>query len=260
MEQLSPSQEELKKIKKAQEDADPTTYSHLEEAVDFGGYDHVYRRGKKIADLNSNEFFFKILKNPELQRFISLLSKGILHVSDVIKVGDHYFSKNMSLEKIQSSQKMELKAEIFILNRLFYDWDKYTGNYYKGDLGNVNQDPKGRFAHFDYNVATLSAPNPSPLSLRFITKIHGHSVEDEKTLAETKRIIKEKIDMFRQRIDDEIFFGSVIKKTGIGLQESVPGKLFFEELSFSEMAKFLKQILLIRIAFIEKELIAPDRV
>lgn len=83
-------------------------------------------------------------QNPQVEYFISLLSKGILHSSDFIKKDGKYLSRGMPLEAMEPVRKGELEAEFFLLEYLFNDWDKEVSH------GNVRINDEGKFAHYDY--------------------------------------------------------------------------------------------------------------
>ncbi len=155
----------------SQEKLDPNTFSPLPSSIEFnkaGG-----KRGDLVIDKNTGTEYFLIsgkrehereIKNVEAELFVSLLSKGIFHVSDVIEKDGEFYSKKMPLENMKPGEKMELEAENFLLYYIYSDWDhKFVTEDqlaklnkekdYVSDHHNLIEDKRGAFAHFDYDVA-----------------------------------------------------------------------------------------------------------
>lgn len=79
-------------------------------------------------DKESHEIFHKINKFPETQRFVSLLLKGVINVSDIVKYKDEYFSHEQNIQKLDSSESFsedEINADNFILTTIINDNDHY---------------------------------------------------------------------------------------------------------------------------------------
>src|SRR5579859_7455400 len=119
-----PTKEELDKIKKAQLEADPTKFSPLnsDEEVRNRIYGKYFYR---IVDKRNPVWY----SEPEISHMITLLSKGILHVSDIVKYSDQssspsLYSKEMPLDKMKPGKVGEVEAEIVLLNWIFRDYDK----------------------------------------------------------------------------------------------------------------------------------------
>lgn len=155
------------------EEADPNTFSPLSSSMELEG--KTEKRGDSVIDKNTGAEYFSInnarhegnqreIKGIEVELFVSLLSKGILHVSDVVEKDGNFYSKKMPLENIKPGEKMELEAENFLLHYIFSDWDHktMTGIHPESSLKDENglryhhnliEDERGAFAHFDYDVA-----------------------------------------------------------------------------------------------------------
>lgn len=93
-------------------------------------------------------------QNIPVERFVSLMGKGIFHISDIVtKDGKHYSRINSShLENSKPARDGELEAEMFMLRYLFGDWDKDAAYSDALDTANVIIE-KNNFAHFDYGEA-----------------------------------------------------------------------------------------------------------
>lgn len=221
----------------------------------------------------------------EMERFIATISKGVLHVSDVVRLPDgidektkenkyKYLSKIMDLDKIEGKPgedaQPEVKAEIFLLNYLFEEMDKASGEKRKtegekvGEAQNININPKtSSFAHYDFGDGFRKNDNDKTFwyernqkaeslipginyQLNNIykydiapkgrpTKLPDNNIPSK----ETEAFIKQKALMFRENIRDSNFFNVVVKKSDIKKTEdgAVEGKT--EYLINSERFNFL---------------------
>lgn len=159
------------------ENLDPTTFSPLSSQIKLNEENKI-KRGESVIDENTGTEYFLISGkqddrpeyysvNPSLEQFVTLLSKGILRVSDIVEKDDKYYSKKMPLEDMESGKKMELEAENFLLRYLFSDYDHVKvpdtqlkeNNEKNKSIGNTDyhqnfiKDKKGRFTHYDYEGA-----------------------------------------------------------------------------------------------------------
>lgn len=93
-------------------------------------------------------------QNIGVERFVSLISKGILHTSDILEKNGKYYSRhNFSVDGgVEVSKEGEMEAEMFLLEYLFGDNDHGFGSHYRGDL-NFDRASDGRFSHYDYSDA-----------------------------------------------------------------------------------------------------------
>lgn len=93
-----------------------------------------------------------IRQNLQIEHFVSLFSKGILHTSDIVEIDGHYYSRANGnyLDDSAPAKPGEREAEMFLLKYLFEDWDKNFvkqgnfKNYIEGDT---------TFTHYDYGEA-----------------------------------------------------------------------------------------------------------
>lgn len=222
---------------------DPTTSSPLPENL------HL----TKVKDLNidtgsevkhfqifeealTKEKYFSRKENSSYEYFITLLSKGILHVSDIIRKEDALYSREMPVSNIENaSSEEEKKSEIFLLSFLFNDKDHIPEA--KANFREENN----TFVHFDYDAAFSwkqdgkpvyadNVPDPEQikkeLELLFNKQWYPSHlrnkqeiIENEKSLKRDtfKEILLQKTDQFIDRLSDESFFDAIIKKSNINL-------------------------------------------
>src|SRR5579872_1498379 len=154
----SKKNQEVKKtreaVHKATEEADPTTYSSIAppELQDRKKFD-VSDYGKKIETKDGG--YYEVVKDPEMQQFVSRVLKGIANVSDVVSVSDRngvtrYYSRDVPLGKVQERTSLsEVEADLFILRSIFGDIDHSFTN---GERRNVREE-EGRITYFDFDGA-----------------------------------------------------------------------------------------------------------
>ncbi len=90
------------------------------------------------------ESFYEITNHKNEQKLLSLLTKGVLHTSEVVKYKDNYYSHIQDLDKVESSNKnldLEIRAEIFILSEIFCNIDRM---YYGGSDAVKLLNPKNK--------------------------------------------------------------------------------------------------------------------
>jgi len=125
--------------------ADPRNYSLRDEALDLEllgtetqfpiEYKGVEKKNSIYINRATGEKFYKIRpdKVPD-QQLLSLILKSVVNVSDVVKVGDDYYSHKQNFDFIEPSEEKdiipEVYADIFILTDLFRDNDHI---YYPAD-------------------------------------------------------------------------------------------------------------------------------
>ena len=110
MEKLTFSQKEDNK------EPDPNTFSPVPSSVELNRDGE--KRGDSVTDKNTATEYFLMsgprgkdrrereIRGIEVELFVSLLSKGILHVSDVIEKDGNFYSKKMPLENMKPGEKM----------------------------------------------------------------------------------------------------------------------------------------------------------
>jgi hypothetical protein len=82
--------------------------------------------GKVFIDENTGEKFYKLKIKPSKQRLVALVLKGVVNVSDVVKVGDTYYSHMQDFSALKSKQEdleHEIEASIAIIYLITGDID-----------------------------------------------------------------------------------------------------------------------------------------
>lgn len=216
---IDPSPEEVARIKAAQQEADPTTYSELsldEDKVEMG----MAVEGKENRLFSSNgETYVRLERGTEgaAQFVTSKLLKGILNASDVVKDAEGvFYSKVMPLDKIQApTSSVEMDADLFILKALTGDGDHYFLSRGEGlapqekNLARSNE----RTAYFDFDAARRL--NPA------INTAEQAGYADTETL----KAADEKLARIYARLNGTmgtLFLTSIIKESGLTVSEIFP--------------------------------------
>lgn len=124
-----PLKVEKRKIAKAQTEADPATYSSLSpsdlEQVDINHYGYAVVRdthGNRYVDVTE-----KWGETGATERVVALILKGIVNVSDLVRVqgesGVKYYSKVMEVRKTKDATMQEMQADMALIHILFKDGD-----------------------------------------------------------------------------------------------------------------------------------------
>ena len=185
--------------------------SPLQEKVQFEEVDEKdkYKKDKisgflySEKDLDSKENY---RQNIEIERFISMLSKGILHTSDIIEKDGKYYSRlnYFYLENSDQAKEGEIEAEMFILAYLFSDWDKSA---FDKDIQDNIYTKDGNFAHFDYSEAFRENLNHN----QFIFKKdeNPNNFKDKiNLLLDDPILIDRADDFFKRKIESGIKYDS----------------------------------------------------
>ena len=122
-------------------------------------------------DKNTGEIFHRIGKNPEEQRFISMILKGVMNTADIIKYNGEYYSHQQNIDHLTSNESLledEINADKFILSQVFGDGDKKekvtnmpseakeSGEWNMGRYDNIaiDQDSNKKY-YYDFEAANL---------------------------------------------------------------------------------------------------------
>lgn len=244
------------------ENFDPHKSSNIPESLKL-----KHTQGNLFVDTNTGEKFFlkegTSSKN-KTEYFISLLTKGIFHTSDFLKYGDSYYSKEINLEGTEPGKVGEEGAETFLLRVVLGDSDR-------GDIQNNNleKDQQGRFAHYDYAQAFgrgykghsdkwyKDLLNDSSSADRILTEY----MDDYKFSKDLKQNflqqLKEKIFALKNTAEDENFLETIIKKSEIDSNGSMPidiiraARATNKDVSNSGLSAHLKEYLTSRLSAIE---------
>jgi hypothetical protein len=239
----------IEKIKKI----DPTKISPLAEGLNLENIkDEDGKDTKEYQDKETGEIFFKKHKHlAEIEHFVSLLSKGILHVSDFVKKDNEYFSHKMPLNQIEPSSNEDIETEVFLLHYLFGDWDhKIDSRKNKTGLSwekNLRVGDNNQFVHFDYNMAMRKDDMSEPFDYgnknyflfqsqtknflnkklqkkfnlkKFKFELKNNTIDKDKFLS----VLTKKVQEYENVLNDSYFFDSIIKKSNLQIDNK---KLFF---------------------------------
>ena len=203
-------------------DADPTKYSPINPKINPENFfleENPRRRDNLVyPDTDSGELYYKISKNPRIQHFVALLSKGILNVSDVVRVDSCTYSRKMDLDKVQPAQNLQIDihVEIYVLRLIFNDLDHIANNM---------KDNNSSFVSFDYHKAF----DTDYENLDFPRSRYLKNTEDREYFARTFLI---KIKMFKEALEDKKYFEAVCEKSNFIYNNFVFYNQFKNENSF----------------------------
>ena len=115
--------------------ADPSKFSLREEALNlkftgterrFNTIDPGYRLTEVYVDTETGEKFHRIDRDGSFQKFLSLLVKGVINVSDIVKIVNDYYTHEQNFDSIESGKEnitIEMEADLFIIRCIFDDYD-----------------------------------------------------------------------------------------------------------------------------------------
>lgn len=231
----------------------PSKSSPLSGSIEFEKSDTE----KKIDKITGEQYFKK--EDMQMEYFISLLSKGILHVSDVIKKDGQYFSRQMPLENITPVEDYKIEAELFLLKYLFGDDDHNISSD-----RNIVKNNVGQFSHYDYDRAFSS----STINNHILTKKPGEfllkrdmkndikkiksEIDDAVNMEEFYCTLKDKLNLFQSALENNDFFGAILKKSE--LQVTGLKFTFLKNKSEEDRKIELRKYLLDRVLFIKNTL------
>ncbi len=261
MENFPQSNNDIKQeIFNASVDSDPTKSSLLSENLNLekvSSFSKSYPTPTTInvlKDKESGETFYgkesgetkEGVRGWDYEYFVAMLSKGILHTSDVVEKDGKFYSREINLKNIEDlSSKEEIASEIFLLDYLFGDTDHSVGT----KRTNMRIED-GKFVHFDYGLAFQNYKKGTlerepygqiPEGLSIKSKIGAiasgnFAIEIKNKFADYfdpsspsanyyKFLDKEKLhseilsksESFLSNLNSEGFFDSVIKRSGVDL-------------------------------------------
>jgi hypothetical protein len=226
-----PSEAELALARKANEEADPTTYSSLPLTGDMNhGADIVDGRVITVGVHETGEYVeLKERKLPKQQQAVARLVKGIIPVADIVSREDKpemRYSKIMPLERIEElSSEAALHAYIEFMFLVFGDVDRREHGSKQHNYIHID----GKAVLFDFDGFDLST---MPLSVSPQLR-SAHTVESLTKLSEA-------LQAFEGRIvgeEGKAFVQSVLEGAGVE-----PGDLFsaqFRETTLEDLHELL---------------------
>lgn len=193
-----PTEEELEIARKANEEADPTTYSQLAPESLVRTIDGAYTDGV--------DTFHKL---PEHKHFLNQqiavrLMKGVVPVADVVAGNDGaFYSKDMPHERIeQSGTRAEAEANRLVLELLLHDGDHSL---------TLPADAKGTVASQNMKVGQ-GAATFYDLELSDLESGTNRNLTPEPT-AQTKAVLTEKLMALQSQYEGESgksLFGAIV--------------------------------------------------
>lgn len=295
MEKFPQSNNDIKQeIFDASVESDPTKSSLLSENLNLekvSSFSKSYPTPTTInvlKDKESGETFYgkedaetkEDVRGWDYEYFVAMLSKGILHTSDVVEKDGKFYSREINLKNIEDkSSKEEIASEIFLLDYLFGDTDHSVGT--KTTNMRIEDD---KFVHFDYGLAFHNySPNGQreryghlPEGFDVKNKIDGIASGNFATDLKNKFadyfdpsspsanyykfLDKEKLgseilsksESFLSNLNSEGFFDSVIKRSGVDLFG--PTFKFLKGSSFEERKEELLAIFKERLIALQQTL------
>ncbi len=188
-----------------------------------------HQKAVEYKDVETNDVFFKkhywggVREMHLREHFTSLLTKGILHSSEMVRVGNNdFFSRKINLNETQTGAPFEKEAEIFILNTILGDHDRGIDQ----PNHNMEQDENGKFNHYDFGASFTSGE---------FREIHKNSKNAQKIFYEfckENKFSKEdiynfslqilnKLDKLEQAVSDGKFISAILDKTGFEPPEDI---------------------------------------
>lgn len=154
-----PTKSEEQKVAKGYKEADPATYSSLSpsdlEQVDTNHYGYAVVRdthGNRYVDVTE-----KWGETGATERVVALILKGIVNVSDLVRVqgesGVKYYSKVMEVEKTKDATMQEMQADLALIHILFKDVDHSFEGRDGGDHNLIRDKSKKKIFFFDFGSA-----------------------------------------------------------------------------------------------------------
>lgn len=177
MEKFSTSSDNVKRnlIEEVQK-SDPTKSSPIPSKLNLEYINNDIKKNfRNLKDIETGEVYIEKkgvdLEESKVEHFVSLLSKGILNISDFIEKDGKHYSHKMPIENIESSSNEALQAELFMLLYLFGDWDHKEisaegaikdaekNGYISGISSHQNyiKNESNQFVHYDYGRALQDA-------------------------------------------------------------------------------------------------------
>ncbi len=238
---------------------DPSKFSFREENLDLekGGTINQYNLSNSegssqvdvYVDKNTGEKFHKIKTghNTENQKLAALIFKGIINVSDVVKVNGEFYSHIQNFDALESSKEEavdETIADRFLLNMVLTDHDHYNYPFSEQALDlaeimsakteivhhNLILDVKNnKLNFFDFGMAFVNfdqnkVPDIASLVDEFKMKFkHNRQLfPPEINKNNIFSIIQKKVKLLLDQFAEHSFgrFQKIIKRSGVEIEES----------------------------------------
>lgn len=229
--------------------ADPSKFSLREEALSIEpkGTERTFPIPVGIAgketmiyiDDKTGEKFHKIdSRLAPSQKLLSLILKGVINVSDIVKVGDDYYSHEQNFDYIEPSKEdiiAEVAADLFIIRRVFDDPDhKY---YLKNDFSRAKIEKKYPNSVLEHHNLRVDEANKKLNFFDF--EVYGNDWLHKIKIEKPKCIKK----MFKREFTNKLFDSDLQKKRKDMTRDILRKKvdilvsLFSDFITFKEMLR-----------------------
>ena len=254
----------IERFGQQQIDGDPSKFSFREEAVkkiEPKGKEKrfpIARGGEpKETDIyidQDGERFHKIPSDRKgqvaTQRLVAFALKGVVNVSDIVKIGDEYYSHEQNLDKVEPSKDMvnEAEADKLILGTIFEDRDH---EYYrpenllrqKIENGNPNSlvehqnvnvdEEKGSLNFYDFSEAMLRTDSMAQSSsdLAHLEKRYSaivNALPPNMDRSSVLYIVRQKVRLLLEQYQENEFnrFVKIVGRSGLKLDDQEQKNLF----------------------------------
>lgn len=241
--------------------ADPSKFSLREEVLNIKprGVERTFPilvgvAGKETMiyiDEETGEKFHKI--DPRLapsQRLLTLILKGVINISDVVKVGDDYYSHEQNFNYIEPNKEdilAEMIADLFIIRRVFDDLDhKY---YLKNDYSRASVEKKHpnyvlehhnlrvdeankKLNFFDFEASDndwlykIKVENPKDIKKIFKKEFAKKLFSSDLQKSTTLDILKKKVDILLNLFSGFVAFKKMLQRSEVKLTEDEQWVIF----------------------------------
>lgn len=243
----------------------PSKFSFREEALDLVVQDE---RKRIYTDQATGERFYKLDRmGAERQKLVALVLKDVVNVSDVVKVGEDFYSHIQDFDKLDASDEnvlVEAQADMFILSRLFKDEDHNYNPLLENMFSVLDGVPKehqnlyieassNKLNFFDFDYSKVGHLINRLIDKNYITDIvESTQYEFNKRIKSTKtessallRVLQDKvgklIEMFKD--DQKDVFKKKVKRSELGLNDEQQETMFINiQFLLSVMKKALIEI------------------
>lgn len=248
--------------------ADPSKFSLVEEALDLELkgtetrpfiFSDVYGKEVRIyVDKATGERFHKIShERVARHKLLVLILKGIINVSDIVKVGNDYYSHEQNFDNILPTEGNvldEMEADMIILGDVFRDYDHGYFNIHNQNLITTSAKDPGavlenrnlrvdkdhtKLSFFDFDYFDLDRLlekgehlDISELKRKFKNTLRHTQFAPNTNTERILSILKKKVGILLALFEDNEFerFTKIIQKSGIQLKEEGGERILFDNI------------------------------
>ncbi len=218
--------------------ADPSKFSFREEEIKLSP-----SGGNFFVDKSTGEKFYQLdnQKAPKIQKLAAMILKGVINVSDVVKIGNYYYSHVQDLGKVEESKNnilAQAQADRLIIEAVISDEDhSHPINQAKDSpdvAHNLKIDKVGKKLNFfDFSESGLKSMYEEDEDRDLVKMAHRMSLDLQTfNLFANRRsvlkIIKAKTVLLSELYQDSNFTNlqAMVEKSGIKLNEEQERRMF----------------------------------